>query len=245
MIGTGLGLGLSGYRLQTGQWSPSNVATLQLWLDASDASTLLQSSGGSLASADGDPVGYWADKSGNGRHATQTDGTKKPALKIGVQNGKNAIRLDGSNDLMALASGLQAQPRTVVIVYKKIGSKFIGLGHGSNGETGEIVDWTDGNIYSVGQSSLSSSASGNNSSYTIFCATFASNGVVTHRKNGQSRTVSSSSATSGASTINQLGARSTDVGNGDICELVYYDSVLSITDILNIEFYLNAKWSIY
>jgi hypothetical protein len=47
-------------------FNPKSIAGLSLWLDASDASTLRQNSDGSVAAtAHGDPVGYWGDKSGN------------------------------------------------------------------------------------------------------------------------------------------------------------------------------------
>ena len=74
---------------------PLSIPGLQLWLDASDSSTLFQNSDGTtVATADGDPVGRWADKSGNGRHATQTDGTKKPFKKLAVKNSRDVIRWD-------------------------------------------------------------------------------------------------------------------------------------------------------
>ncbi len=44
------------------------ITGLALWLDASDAATLFQASDGTTpATANDDPVGYWGDKSGNGR----------------------------------------------------------------------------------------------------------------------------------------------------------------------------------
>jgi hypothetical protein len=82
-----------------GVFSPASIGGLQLWLDASDASTLFQNSNGTTAaSADGDPVGYWGDKSGNSNHTIQADGTKKPLLKLGQQNSKSGISFDGVND---------------------------------------------------------------------------------------------------------------------------------------------------
>lgn len=51
-----------------GAFSPASLSGLALWLDASDASTLEQTAGGSLAGV-GDPVRRWKDKSGNANHA--------------------------------------------------------------------------------------------------------------------------------------------------------------------------------
>jgi hypothetical protein len=43
-----------------------------------------------------DPVGYWRDRSGNGRHATQSTAASRPV--VGSQNGRKALTFDGSND---------------------------------------------------------------------------------------------------------------------------------------------------
>jgi hypothetical protein len=86
-----------------------------LWLDASDASTLFQSNGGSAAAADGDPVGYWLDKSGNGCHASQTSGPNKPLLKLSIQYGKPVGRFNGVSSFLTF-SAPQVLPSTVFLV---------------------------------------------------------------------------------------------------------------------------------
>jgi len=62
-------------------WTPSQIST-ELWLDASDASTITESGG---------LVSQWDDKSGNGKHATQADGTLQPLYQTGeiIFNGIN------------------------------------------------------------------------------------------------------------------------------------------------------------
>ena len=48
-------------------FSPLQILNLQVWLDAKDLSTLWTTSGKTVqVESDGDLVGYWADKSGNG-----------------------------------------------------------------------------------------------------------------------------------------------------------------------------------
>lgn len=88
-------------------FTPDNVLGLQLWLDAADATTLFQNSDGTTAAtADTDPVGYWADKSGNARHATQSNSGKRPQLKTNIINSKNAIFPDATDDYLQLASSI-------------------------------------------------------------------------------------------------------------------------------------------
>jgi hypothetical protein len=52
-----------------------------VWYDPSDLSTMFQNSDGTTAVAVGDPVGYIADKSGNGNHAIQATSAKRPTLR--------------------------------------------------------------------------------------------------------------------------------------------------------------------
>lgn len=69
------------------------------WLDASDLSTLKQDTGGSTAvTADGDPVGYVANKysTTGGTFQRINDDTHRPLYK--VVSGYSCLQFDGSND---------------------------------------------------------------------------------------------------------------------------------------------------
>jgi hypothetical protein len=84
---------------------PVNIGTPALWLAASAFNTLYtDSSGSTQVSADGDPVGMWFDRSGNGRHATQASGISKPTYKTNIFNGKSVVRFNGTNSLMNFVS---------------------------------------------------------------------------------------------------------------------------------------------
>ena len=65
----------------SGLWTPALIST-ELWLDALDASTITESGG---------LVSQWDDNSGNGKHATQADGTLQPLYQTGeiIFNGIN------------------------------------------------------------------------------------------------------------------------------------------------------------
>jgi hypothetical protein len=86
-------------------WTPVTAITgLQAWYDASDASTLFDATtGGSLVAADGG-VARWEDRSGNGRHFTQSTSGSRPLRKTAIQGGKAVLRFDGSNDFMSVAN---------------------------------------------------------------------------------------------------------------------------------------------
>lgn len=66
-------------------------ANIQLWLDASDASTITLTSGA---------VSNWADKSGNGIDFAQGTATNRPIVQTAEQNGRDVVRFDGVNDYL-------------------------------------------------------------------------------------------------------------------------------------------------
>ncbi len=74
--------------------APTNVPDLQLWLDASDVSTITESGG---------LVSQWNDKSGNGNNATQGTGANQPTTGDTSQNGLNTLSFDGGDFLTASA----------------------------------------------------------------------------------------------------------------------------------------------
>ena len=80
-------------------FSPADVANLELWLDASDSSTI---------TLDGsNNVEQWDDKSGNsGRDAVQATVARRPPL--GTINGVQALDFDGIDDLLTVTHGAWA-----------------------------------------------------------------------------------------------------------------------------------------
>lgn len=245
MIGIGVGLGLSGYRLPSSGFIPTKVSGLSLWLDASDNSTLLQSSGGNAASADGDPVGYWQDKSGNGRNLAQTDGTKKPSLKVSVKNTLNVVRFDGVNDFLTATFSL-SQPAIYFVVSKR-----------NSLPSGSIVD-IDG-ISTGGRMIVYSKSTGQWSMYAGSAEVFAGtrdtswhlhtaifNDASSYRYVDNSQIATGNPGTNSVNGVN-IGANNTGGENltGDIAEILIYSGSISSSDRTKVSDYLNAKWSIY
>jgi hypothetical protein len=63
-------------------WSPSNLTSLAAWYDPSDFTTMWQDSAKTTpVTGANQPIGYMADKSGNGRHALQATSGTRPTLK--------------------------------------------------------------------------------------------------------------------------------------------------------------------
>jgi hypothetical protein len=245
MIGLGIGLGASGFVLRS-PFSPASISGLSLWLDGADPSTLYQSNGGSLAAADGDPVGYWMDKSGNARHAEQASGTNKPARKLAIQNGQSAVLFDGVNDSMTLASSVSNQPISFFVVFKKINvaspeSALLGGG----GTPFYPLDVTATDAYWFAGTLAASGLTLNNLT-KLYCVTGSSTS-----KNMYLNAASVATSGAGYATTNPF----TTIGNwlpggtswasGHICEMLVYNSVLSVANIATVNSYLNGKWGIY
>ena len=240
MIGTGIGLGLSGFRLKATGFTPASISGLQFWVDSADASTLYTDSAlTTLAVADGDVIGGWKDKSGNSRNALQTDGTKKPVLKLAIQNGRNVVRFDGVNDNMTF-SNWQSNPATVFLVVRSSSDTiFLSTLAAANPGYPLFYYYTGGNVYGQ-QGYLSGFTPANTyNQWTVTCSTTAR----TIRRDGTAGT--SAAGVVGAALYSKIGEYD-DVSRysqtGDTLEILGYNSVLSGSDILVVESYLKAKW---
>ena len=79
-------------------WRPDELgASLALWLDAEDASTI---------TLNGSSVSQWSDKSGGGNNATQAVAAAQPAYNATGFNSKPALVFDGTSDWMQAGTGL-------------------------------------------------------------------------------------------------------------------------------------------
>lgn len=101
-FGLGHGMILGG---EGSAFSPDSLPGLQLWLDATDASTLKQNSGGTGAvSADGDPVGYWLDKSANARQLIQATSSRRGTYRVSGVDGGPCVEFDGVDDVLSFSA---------------------------------------------------------------------------------------------------------------------------------------------
>ncbi|OVE75193.1 hypothetical protein BVX97_05450 [bacterium E08(2017)] len=74
---------------RSGLWSPEAIATAG-WYDAGDAMSIFENGG---------LVGEWRDKSGHGRHVSQSDDERKPETSSRSMNGLNVLDWDGLDGL--------------------------------------------------------------------------------------------------------------------------------------------------
>jgi hypothetical protein len=92
-------------------WSPASLSTA-LWVDAADASTIIETGGA---------VSQWSDKSGNNRHATQTTTDKMPLRSVTGLNNRPSINFDGTNDNLNLPTGFLFNTTAVSVAFVLLG----------------------------------------------------------------------------------------------------------------------------
>ena len=238
--------------------NPTNLAGLQLWLDASDASTLYDATtGGSLVAVDG-AIARWEDKSGNARHVTQATSGNRPTRKASVLNGRDAILFDGSDDGLAV-------PNTFGQWGSGNWSMFMAVRTGTSVTSkylfSSVSDPPSGLfIWSVGDDIRVRTAGGSTQTLSPALSAATSTGVITSViRNGTTFTgrigASSNTATTSSNGLSFDGA-TVEIGiynepgfrglpwNGHVCEVIAYDSALSDTNRTIVESYLKSKWGI-
>jgi hypothetical protein len=234
--------------------NPLSLSGLQLWLDASDATTLFDAtSGGSLVAADGG-VARWEDKSGNTRHATQATSANRPLRKTSVQGSKDVLRFDGSNDFFSLSAVTTTSSYTSFFVFRRTSAGIHSVSLGPATANGNYAAWwfSDNFVYessnSVNDFTTHGSANTSTGAFALVTTRTGTNSIATRRNGSTLATV-----TSGAGVTNPASGSWTAVGrasnspithNGDMCEVILYDSALSDANRALVENYLLAKWGI-
>jgi hypothetical protein len=223
-------------------FTPRQIATLSLWLDAADASTLAFSSGIN--------VSQWNDKSGNGYNFTTVSGTptytsSSPFTKCVVFNSGR------TNDLMRTTTVFY-QPMTVFVVSTQRGS--------SNAQFAFILSTATNappapfSQFQYYNNNLSSEANGSiqNSAPT---ASFVNptTGLYTFTLNGASTTLTRDGALpTGFLTNTPPGFNGVVLGKdwsglyniAEYAEIIFYSSALSTIQYQQVEGYLAWKWGL-
>jgi hypothetical protein len=128
--------------LATG-FNPKSLPGLALWLDASDPASVLLTD---------NAVSQWSDKSGNGRHFTQSTPNNRPSYVTTV-NGRNAITFDGDNDVLFHSSSLattllsSTDGATAIYVFRPDSDTTFAAINVCTAGVGHIDRFSDGNTY--------------------------------------------------------------------------------------------------
>jgi hypothetical protein len=236
---------------------PTDIAGCQLWLDASDASTISIGTG----------VSQWDDKSGNARHATQGTGASQPSYILSEYNGLNTVRFNGSVNWMDNSNLPLFNGKTVFVVSKisgTFGGEILQFAKETvNTQFRHIVrEIIISGTYFIGGDTIAKNMTlttplsagswtnlhlgkwiQNNSTLNfIYSFNNGSNLAITDNPpNG--RTAPDAGYRLGA--IKNVDGNIQNNYSGDICEVIVYDrDDLTTDDVNNISNYLSNKWAI-
>ena len=206
------------------------------------------------ATATSDPVGYWADKSGNARHATQGTAGSRPVIHSATQNNRKILSFDGSNDAL-LGTGAQALKTGMTV----IGAYFSGAVNYSSlfavGDSAAGKRWISGSSlgkigidYYTNSASVSASAS-NRTGITSFTFNPSANSLGIRMDGAQVLSEASLSPALAAYTSDTFAVGTTPLANeqfftGRVFELAVYNRVLSAAECRRVEQALATKWGL-
>lgn len=218
-----------------GLFNPLGLSGLQLWLDASAITGL----------ADADPVGTWADLSGNGNDATQATAAKKPVYKVNILNGRPVVRFDGTDDELRTGDLALSQPNTLVLVGKVsialTADQGLFDGQGTSRHLLAADDPSDD--WRIFAGNLLASANAVDTSFHVFTAIYDGASSLLRKEGTQILSGNAGAQALGVATIGALAA-SVNFLNGDIAEVIVYNRALSTAEQQRVERYLSVKYGI-
>ena len=242
----------------SGGFSPKNISGLQLWLDASDSSTV---------TLNGSNVSEWRDKSASGINYSQATAAYQPGYSTSYKNGKNAIRM-GASGTTYLRSGTNPQisfrPATVFFVFQeetradfaRVFNAIDSTNNDISAASGITLSMHEGGFpFRIASSSFvayppagdDAVAAGHN----IATVSLKSSSVVV-RRNGTAGTTVNTNTISGTPYRSYLGVYVENdaafIGNyflkGALYEIVSYNRDLAADEIAKVEAALSKKWDI-
>lgn len=232
-------------------FNPRSISGLSLWLDISDTASIGPTSFGVGAVANNGPVKYVADKSGNGRHATNTGADSVcPTYLASGQNGRGALSFDGGDFLDGSSSPI-SQPFTIYAVFRATdtaANKNLFTGSRSATNNSAVALFASSTetlgIYAGLTLATTSSVAATSVATCVF------NGAASIIRNGGTQVASGSvgnTAFSPSSEGWRLGRFPTGTGdffNGLFCELLLFSSAHSSNQMRVVERWLGSRWSV-
>ena len=231
-------------------WRPTEISTA-LWLDAEDTSTI---------TLNGSTVSQWADKSGNGRNATQATGVNQPTYNATGLNSKPTLTADTTKFLVANATGFSGGPDLWVIAVATMNSATLSYGrlvafsapplddHNAAPTTVAILrDAITNNVAAYRNNFQLSKAAVSLSTPSILESIYDS---VNHTMyvNGTAGTpvasIGTFTATPRIALFNYLAAPTLAGWSGNCSEVIIGDSALSTDNRQKLEGYLAWKWGL-
>lgn len=221
-------------------FNPKQIAGLQLWLDASDLSSISTGTG----------VSEWRDKSATGSKWVQATANNQPATGTQTINGRNVLVFDGTNDGLSCVTPLSTSlPLSLFLVQRIVATRTYGMSYTSGTTPGHFdirQNNNTGGLEIVASSGTVVSQSTDRTGLDdIICWIVPSSSNSTLFRNGSSVTLGNATLKPVLTGTHYIGQRSDGFNfNGYIAEVVAYSAELSTRERESVESYLGKKWGI-
>ena len=227
-------------------FSPTDIAGISLWLDASQIVGL----------ADSNSIQAWMDMSGQGNDVSQTTGADQPTYQTNELNGLPVVRFDGINDTLTRATISTSGNTTIflVLVTATLGSdsRLIFSSLSSSNVQGEFafhtrvdntVFWSRRETASSAVRDVTSQVLSDTTAY-LFSTVFNSGAYFLSVNGTENTTDTPNNFGTGDATAWKVGSGDGTFWNGDMAEIIVYDSALSTGNRQSVESYLATKYNI-
>ncbi|MCL4207844.1 MAG: autotransporter-associated beta strand repeat-containing protein, partial [Pirellulaceae bacterium] len=227
-------------KLKAPTYTPSGML---LWLDASDGTTVTESGG---------LVTQWRDKSGNGYLANASGAQSPTWTPNALLGGRNVMRFDGSSDYVQVSSlpGMVGTSYTILAVEGRLSNKSNNyfLGGGPTATTNQMLHFgyradTTFTLAQYGNDLNGTVAGYAGQQFAQFTGQLDTASGHYLFRNGSLLSSNANTTPFAAFTYFNVGMANNGFFNGDVAEVLVYNSALSTADRQAVERYLQAKWS--
>jgi hypothetical protein len=232
---------------QTGPGGVGDITSNQVWIDANK-----------LALTDGSNVSQFSDISGNSNNFVQTTVDNQPIYKTNIANGLPVVRFDGVNDEMLTGgiSALESPSVTNFIVYNQHSAKnvcFLGADYGSNAHKWLNYGLSNGIVrtiqYSNGSSYVGGTYFDDYSSFNFHSSHIKPTSISFFKEGNLIYTTFGAyevPTVHNSLTISRYPGSTGTNGfalDGDIAEIIVYNTELNDLERVIVENYLSAKYN--
>jgi hypothetical protein len=224
--------------------SPTGLANLAVWLDASDSTTV---------TLNGATVSEWRDKSGNARHAAQPTAAAQPTYTSNNLNSLATLRTTGSQH-MVIPAWTYLNTNTVMCVFRVSGLNQAPCQRGglNNGPRLAVQDPASVlRLRNTIHGTAAAQANAEGPTYTANAWAIGAGVTRTDRVRAYQNGVFGTDATytnqlSGDFNLVLFALNTSNLYgmNGGIAEFIAYDRALSDGEISQLARYLSRKWGI-
>lgn len=232
-----------------GAWSPLDLASLVVWYDASDASTLFTDAGTTPVSSDTQLVYQWNDKSASAKHMIQATEEARPTYEVAQVNSLSSVRFDGTNHKMASALISTARDNFCIYgVVQAINNSatecFFCNGNGSANGYGLALQTNSSKKGLLwGGLQWVSSATNPDTNVTLYVMRRTS-GTTNLYLGGGAAAATSATNPNQPGTLSQMGQHiDANRANADVCEVAMTVGE-SLSDVNTLGAYLATKWGL-